>query len=754
MFNTKNSARKIVVDSPNWKSRKFDLGNRHLTTLNFGDLVPAYWSHVQPGDKLKIDDTILCKFMPLIAPAFSRMTVKSEWFYVPLRQISPSSIQALQDFDGLSTSATNEFNKLLLNGSYTSPFVRGKNQQSERYSGFPSVPAFYLSAYLCSSTITFFDRPGASTFLNSQTVCSFWRSKNTLISNINEFNDNIGYEDLGGYNIKFRVAKCLSYMGLPQRLSTLRFTGDAAESFHSGFVGQIPDGVFRDNLDNYSSSSSQDSNFDFYYRGLTFRNISGGNSAVVFAYENGKHSAPVNYANSGWENILAFNQVGMVNGNSFDILSDYDAQSSDLKLPLLTTYDTSLISLLPFMSYQKIYNDFYRDEKLNQDEIRLYPNAAWSPNSHLLCDSLTGKSILDVGYVNWIEPYIGSKSPHTGIDGLDGLEKTSLTRLINNLCCLRRRSRSKDALSSCITDKVLVNRTGNISAPNVFQSNLFSKFEKFIMKKEFTGSTWAEWLNSFFGVNSNDLLNNNVVFLGSHSSTVSIAENIQQSSSTDDSPQGNRAGLAADFHSGDEIYFRVPDFGIIMCVVSVIPDDLDNFNGLFEKFQKSSFFDFNLPDFQNIGFAPVFNKRSNLGVYDITDNRLKSSINLHYDNNGVFGYQPFGYQHTYNPNVISGDMRKSLRYWHQSPDLDRDFTGDYVTFEDIWADNQPKLNANYSSIGLRLQPSGKSFKSQYYNNIFAVTADDSGDHIVADMRFFVTCHRNSAFFTDAIEDEQ
>lgn len=294
------------------------------------------------------------------------------------------------------------------------------------------------------------------------------------------------------------------------------------------------------------------------------------------------------------------------------------------------------------------------------------------------------------------------------------------------------------------------------------------------MKKEFTGSTWAEWLTNFFGVNSNDLLNNNVIFLGGKESVVGISENIQQSSSTEDSAQGNRAGLAADFHNGSEIYFRVPDFGIVMCIVSVIPDDLDNFNGLQERFVRQSVFDWNLPDFQNLGFSPVFNQRANIGFAAYSDkftppagtfpngqssqNYVESPANPQ----GVFGYQPFGYHHTYTPNIISGDLQSSLRYWHQSPDLDFDFSpnfhdeymmNDRVVYSQ-WANAQLALNANLPAIGLRQLPLGASLSSQYYNNVFAVTNDESGDHIVADMRFFVTCHRNTAFFTDAVGCEE
>lgn len=779
-FNTKNSARATVKGSADWQSRKLDLGNRHRTTLNFGDLVPAFWQHVLPGDKLRLDCNILAKFMPLIAPAFSRMKIKSEWFYVPLRQIAPRTLSMLQDFKP-EPSAMSSYFSSILSGKFLYSVDSSDNQQRHEYNGVLSVPAAYISAWLCGDTVTRVlpsnsaavdaSSTDAWQILGSDYSASRWRSEGGCIDSVLN-PTNLGQENINSYTSKSRCAKLLSYMGLPSRLTTMKYTSDVLQKNSQMFFNDAEE--FNDTFPNiaFDDNNTPWNTTDWNLVSKKYCYLIGGawNSPSI-ATSNGWpffHATDSNPALFPLSHMLS--RYGFANAFS-RFIESYDSGSSTVTftdnfttpvsgstpdvMPLLPTASDQRISMIPFQSYQKIFNDFYRDEKLQTDEIRYFPD--WLVSND-------GSRVLDYNTSNFVDfrPFslfyntlaIAYNDPyHYGM-------YQSPTMFFNNLFGLRRRNRSKDVFSSCVTSKVLKGQlTGAVESETVYKAKLQSRLARYFMKKEFTGSTWAEWLSNFFGVNSNDLLNNNVLFLGGRESVVGISENIQNSESSDASAQGNRAGLAGDFHSGSEIYFRVPDFGVVMCIVSVIPDDIDNFNGLQERFLRNSVFEFNLPDFQNVGYSPVFNWRQNIGItsYNATLGWSKAFYGdiSKGNSDGVFGYQPFGYAHTYTPNIISGDFQNSLRFWHQSPDLDFDFSR-YVPETESYdlksmIDNQPVLNYNLPSIGLRFLPLGKDLKAQYYNNIFAVTNDESGDHIVADMRFQCDCHRHSAFFTDALD---
>lgn len=757
-FSTQNSGRRIVQDKPNWKSRSLSLGNRHRTTMNFGDLVPAYWQFVQPGDKLKMDCSILAKFMPLLAPAFSRMKLKTEWFYVPLRQISPVSLAALQNFNPLESESNDAlFEKISNVFNYDYSSYQGSESKTDQQipviCGFPSIRACDIAQYLQGETVTRLNDVNR-TIVSSAQVPARWRE----ILGSGDSVDNLGFENLTSFNAKNRVAKLCGYMGLPKRLSTTAFISDVA------LAGNVDDDdVLLSDGSSYSVISSRSTldkikgllSADYLF--MTGRNPShllGANVPIMVTTWDSLMSSALSVSvemtnvSASLPYVDAVNRAFLHIVPSPSVTIDIDAEEYGLgagvPLPWLTTYDTTPISLLPFQAYQKIFNDFYRDEKLQPEEIRTYPLSYLS--------DVNGVAVTYNSSTN------GLNASATPIVDWNGSQRftNAVAVYINNLMQLRRRNREKDVLSSALTDKVITKyRNGVTDYSGVYTTNLFGKLAKFFMKHEFTGNTWAEWLSNFFGEKSNDFLNNNVIFLGGRDSVVSISENIQNSSSTDESPQGNRAGLAGDFHNGNSLYFRVPDFGVIMCIVSAIPDDVDNFNGLPERFCKWSPLHFNLPDLQNVGFTAVPYRRSNLGIFDFVNTELN------YNSSATFGYQPFGYDSTYTPDVISGDFRGSLRYWHQSPDLDVDFANlsesaniPPSVYFTSWEKSQPKLNLNYPSIGMRFTPQSNVLSAQYYNNLFAVTNDESGDHILCDMRFDVTCHRQTAFFTDAIDEEK
>lgn len=747
MFSSQNSARNVVQDAKKWANRSLNLGNRHRTSLNFGDLVPAYWQHVLPGDKLKLDSAGVYKFLPLIAPAFTRMKIKTEWFYVPLKQISPVAHRSLQDFNPATTDYNELYSSMLNHDGFMSDLTISKSQQLKAYNGFPCIPSSWITQYLQSSSATTISDNIAtfegSTYGSADSFDSWRASDNSQFPQ---------QEDIKCFTSMFRNAKLMSYMGLPNRLTTLAFNRDIL------MVGKK---IFYVNPLTYSSSNTVEITsdnvtryiYDYYYN-LTFIPPIGYNDLTDTDLT---HLTPfVHSGNSSTSynisDLKSYEQLGILGRKHLFNLSNNGSTFTGFpvgsySLIPLSSYSETPISLIPFQAYQKIFNDFYRDEKLQKDEIYYYPTLVFDPQTNKLINSY-----------NWALSNLGSSSTLFGVDALlfsyyNNAHNVNLStgraiQFFNNLFGLRRRNRSKDIVNTCVPDTIF--NGASYVATNPFNNTLFSRLSKFLLKKEMTGSTWAEWLNNFLGVKANDYLNDHVVYLGGSESVVSISENIQTSESSDVSAQGNRAGLANDFHSDSQIYFQVPDYGVIMCIVSAIPDDIVFNDGLDLRFERWSPWQFNLPDFQNIGFSALKNRNV---VFSWVDSN--SGVGGYF-NDSNFGYQPFGIEHTFTKDIISCDMSKSLRFWTQNPDFNTDF---YViphlnqVISNAWEASVPKLNYNISSIGLKFQPYGSDLKSQYYNNIFASTNDESGDHIVADMRFMVTCHRNTAFFTDAIENE-
>lgn len=63
----------------------FDLSHSNRTTYNMGELIPIACIEVLPGDSFNIDTVNMLRFQPLVAPVMDKVTVQTDFFFVPLR---------------------------------------------------------------------------------------------------------------------------------------------------------------------------------------------------------------------------------------------------------------------------------------------------------------------------------------------------------------------------------------------------------------------------------------------------------------------------------------------------------------------------------------------------------------------------------------------------------------------------------------------------------------------------------------------
>lgn len=70
---------------------KFDLSKTHLTTLNFGEIMPVYVEEVIPGDKFNISADYFSRMAPLAKPTYGKFSFKTVSAFVPYHQIAVDS---------------------------------------------------------------------------------------------------------------------------------------------------------------------------------------------------------------------------------------------------------------------------------------------------------------------------------------------------------------------------------------------------------------------------------------------------------------------------------------------------------------------------------------------------------------------------------------------------------------------------------------------------------------------------------------
>lgn len=179
-----------------------------------------------------------------------------------------------------------------------------------------------------------------------------------------------------------------------------------------------------------------------------------------------------------------------------------------------------------------------------------------------------------------------------------------------------------------------------------------------------SGNRIKEWYRGIFGINIPDYRLDLPEYLGGGKGPIMISEVLQQSQTTESSPQGTQSGRAitASSYGIKKHYF--PEYGVVISILSFLPRSAYS-QGVPKMFLKQDRFDFGLPIFANLGEQAV------------------QAGEVFFDNDGhnedTFGYVPRYSEYKYIPSMITGDMRKSLTDWHlgrifsERPYLNRDF---------------------------------------------------------------------------------
>lgn len=224
----------------------------------------------------------------------------------------------------------------------------------------------------------------------------------------------------------------------------------------------------------------------------------------------------------------------------------------------------------------------------------------------------------------------GSSTSTTGASGLDGV-------LPSNLWA--------------------VPQAGEVAMATINQLRMAFQIQKMYEKDARGGTRYIEILKAHFGVTSPDARLQRPEYLGGNRIPFTINQILQQSQTTDSSPQGTPTGqsLTTDRHGDFSKSFVEHGFIIGLMVARY---DHTYQQGLERFWSRRDRFDYYWPVFANIGEQAVKNKEIYAQGTDKDDE--------------VFGYQEAWADYRYRPNRVAGEMRsqssQSLDVWHLADD--------------------------------------------------------------------------------------
>jgi hypothetical protein len=347
-------------------------------------------------------------------------------------------------------------------------------------------------------------------------------------------------------------------------------------------------------------------------------------------------------------------------------LSDY------LGLPDLSTSDANVyINALPFRAYQLIYNEFYRDQTLQQPVLFSTGSVVSVSDINTICT--LRRRCWEKDYFTSALPWpqrgadvmlpLGTEAPVV-FDGSHGFAS------VPNV---RRPDGSAIANGPLVTDTgefMVSSSSGYYSAAYDPQGTLKTdlseatsstvnefrramRLQEWLEKNARAGSRYIEQILSHFGVRSSDARLQRPEYLGGGKSPVIVSEVLQTSSTDGTTPQGNMAGhgVAVGNTHGFRKFFE--EHGFIIGIMSVLPRT-SYYQGLPRKFSKFDKFDYFWPSFAHLGEQPIFNRELSV---------------KHAYPDGTFGYTPRYAEYKFGQNSVHGDFRSSLLFWHMSRNL-------------------------------------------------------------------------------------
>lgn len=349
------------------------------------------------------------------------------------------------------------------------------------------------------------------------------------------------------------------------------------------------------------------------------------------------------------------------------------------------------VNALPFRAYAKIFDDWYRDENLQDSIIQSSEDLGDAPGSiakwNVLrkrgkrhdywtsCLPLPQKGegveipIAGEAPVFWRGDISGASSElvtggGTPIEGMRVGTKTTSTTPSNFVL-------GAEADSGTFVSQVKASSAGSAglgmaadltqaTSATINSLRLAFQLQKQLEADARGGTRYCEILANSFGTICPDARLQRSEYLGGSSDRIVFAPIAQTSASGDDTAQGNLVSQGKCV-AGCRWHKSFTEHGYIIGLASV-RCDLNYQQGLDKMWSRRSRFDFFWPALQCIGEQAVLNKE----IYTQGNNVKDSDDNIIDDQ--VFGYQERYAEYRYNPSKITGKMRSgisgSLDVWH------------------------------------------------------------------------------------------
>lgn len=326
------------------------------------------------------------------------------------------------------------------------------------------------------------------------------------------------------------------------------------------------------------------------------------------------------------------------------------------------------VSAIPFAAFQKVYNEYYRDQNLIAEvDMELIDG-----------DNTANLELTKMRQRAWEHDYFTAALPFAQkgaaveipISGAVTLANNTNVPILKNTAGVPYSGAGNDVGAAFGTGELGVGPDGGpwnnlarldpnssleVSNADTTINDLrrATALQKFLEKLARGGSRYIEMIRTMFGVHSSDKRLQRPEYITGSKSPVVISE-VLNTTGTTDAPQGSMAGHGVSVNRGKQGDYFCEEHGYIIGVMSIMPKTA-YYQGIPKHFTKTTDrYQYYFPDFANIGEQEV--KKRELFAY--------------FPGGGAtFGYVPRYAEYKFENNRVAGDFRNNLNFWHMARDF-------------------------------------------------------------------------------------